>query len=108
MVIWLALVAVPVLALVDQSVAYLATVWACAHQDSLAVQGVHAPFLVVAIVAAVVAGRRWHASSARANESDALARRHFLAGLATGAASLSALVIAAMWAVTWVLRPCVY
>ena len=41
-----------------------------------------------------------------ANET--LARRQFLAGLATGAAALSVLVILAMWAVSWLLRACVY
>jgi hypothetical protein len=41
-------------------------------------------------------------------ENETLARRHFLAGLATGAAALCVVVITAMWAVTWVLRSCVY
>jgi hypothetical protein len=107
MAIWFALLAVPVLALLDQSAAYVTAVWACTHQNTLAVHGVHVPFLVAAIVAAIVAGHRWRTSAGRANENDMLARRHFLAGLATGSASLSALVIAVMWAVTWALQPCV-
>lgn len=107
MVIWFALVAVPFLALLDQSVAYATSVWACSHQNTLAVHGVHASFLVVAIVGAIVAARRWSASAASTGDNESFARQHFLAGLATGAASLSVLAIAAMWAVTWVLRPCV-
>src|SRR5690242_19453693 len=106
MVVWFALVAVPFLALLDQSVAYATSVWACSHQNTLAVHGVHASFLVVAIVGAIVAARNWRASAAAAGENESFARWHFLAGLATGAASLSALVIASMCAVTWVLRPC--
>jgi hypothetical protein len=108
MATWFALVAVPVLALIDQSVAYTTSVWACAHQNTLVVHAVHVSFLIVAIIGAIVAAHRWRASAGAAGENDSLARVHFLAGLATGAASLSALAIAAMWAVTWVLRPCVY
>jgi len=107
MVIWFALVAVPFLALLDQSVAYATSVWACSHQNTLAVHAVHVSFLVVAIIGALVAARRWHATAASAVDNESFARQHFLAGLATGAASLSVLAIAAMWAVTWVLRPCV-
>ncbi|HEY6830795.1 MAG TPA: hypothetical protein VI259_28300 [Gemmatimonadaceae bacterium] len=108
MATWFALVAVPFLALIDQSVAYATSVWACSHQNTFAVHAVHLSFLIVAITGAIVAAHRWRASAGTAGESDSLARIHFLAGLATGAASLSALAIAAMWAVTWVLRPCVY
>ena len=107
MVIWFALVAVPFLALLDQSVAYATSVWACSHQNSLAVHGVHVASLVLAIVGTIAAGRLWRTSRATARDNESFARRHFLAGLATGTASLSVLAIAAMWAVTWVLRPCV-
>jgi hypothetical protein len=108
MAIWFALLAVPVLVLVDQSLAYVAAAWACPHQDTLIVHGVHVPFLLAAIVATVIGWQRWRRLSVNATENETLARRHFLAGLATGAAALSALVIAAMWAITWVLRSCVY
>ena len=107
MATWFALVGVPFLALLDQSVAYATSVWACSHQNTLAVHGVHASFLVVAIVGTIVAARRWRASAAAVGDTESFARQHFLAGLATGAALLSVLAIAAMWAVTWVLRPCV-
>ena len=107
MVIWFALVAVPFLALLDQSVAYATSDWACSHQNTLAVHGVHLASLVIAIIGTIAAARYWRSSAAMAGDNESFACEHFLAGLATGAASLSALVIAAMWAVTWVLRPCV-
>lgn len=105
---WFPLLAVPVLVLVDQSLAYVTTEWACAHQNTLAVHGVHLPFLLAAAVGTVAAWQGWRRSSPMKRENETLARRHFLAGLATGAAALSIVVITAMWAVTWVLRSCVY
>jgi hypothetical protein len=106
--IWYPLLVVPLLALVDQSVSYAATLWACAHQNSVAVHAVHAPFLLLSAVGVFMAWDRWRASTPMKAENETLARRHFVAGLATGVASLSVLVIAAMWGITWVLRPCVY
>jgi len=108
MAIWFALLAVPVLVLIDQSVAYITTVWACAHQDALLVHAVHVPFLVAAIAGVILAWRHRRRSAAFAVENETLARRHFLAGLATGSAALSVLVILAMWAITWALHSCVY
>ena len=105
---WFALLVVPVLVLVDQSLAYVTSGWACAHQNTLAVHGVHLPFLLAAAVGTVAAWQGWRRSSPMRRENETLARRHFLAGLATGAAALSIVVITAMWAVTWVLRSCVY
>lgn len=106
--IWFALLAVPVLVLIDQSVAYVATQWACAHQSALAVHGVHVPFLLAAAAGTVAAWHSWRQSSPLKAQNETLARRHFLAGLATGSAALSVLAILAMWAVSWVLRSCVY
>jgi hypothetical protein len=106
--IWFALLAVPVLALVDQSVSYVTTLWACAHQDSVVVHAVHLPFLLAAAVGTVMAWHGWRRSLPMKGDSETLARRHFLAGLATGAAALSVLVILSMWAVSWLLRACVY
>jgi hypothetical protein len=103
-----ALLAVPVLALVDQSVSYVTTLWACTHQNSIVVHAVHAPFLVAAAVGALLAWQAWRRSEPMKGENETLARRHFVAALATGAAALSVLVILAMWGVTWVLRSCVY
>jgi hypothetical protein len=106
--IWYPLLVVPLLVLVDQSVAYATTLWACKHQNSVAVHAVHAPFLLLATVGVFVAWDRWRATAAGRQENETFARRHFVAGLATGVASLSVLVIVAMWGITWVLRACVY
>lgn len=106
--IWFALLAVPALALLDQSVSYATAIWACGHQSTLAPHGVHAAFLLIAVGGTVAAWQAWRRSVFIKAANETLARRRFMAGLATGSAALSALVIAAMWGVTWVLRPCVY
>jgi hypothetical protein len=106
--IWFALLAVPVLALVDQAVSYATTIWACAHQNTFAVHAVHVVFLLVAIAGTLAAARAWRRTASIEARNETLARRRFVAGLATGAASLSVLVIAAMWGVTWVVRACTY
>jgi hypothetical protein len=106
--IWFALLAVPLLALADQSVSYVTTVWACEHQNTLAVHAVHVPFLLAAAIGTIAARQCWRGTTPVKTENETLARRHFLAGLATGSAALSVLVILAMWAVSWVLHSCVY
>jgi hypothetical protein len=106
--IWFPLLAVPTLALLDQSVAYVMTIWSCTHQNSLAMHAVHAPFFVAAAIGVVIAWQRRRELAAASDKSDRRARRHFLAGLALGMSALSVLVIVAMWSVTWVLRSCVY
>jgi hypothetical protein len=106
--IWFPLLAVPVLALLDQSVSYVTTLWACTHQNFVAVHAVHAPFLLAALVGAFVGWDAWRETAPMKDRDETRARRHFLAGLGTGAAALSAVAILAMWGVTWVLRACVY
>jgi len=106
--IWFPLLAVPTLALLDQSIAYVMAIWACTHQNSMVVHAVHAPFFLVGAIGVFVAWRCWRELAPVKVRNDRLARRHFLAGVAIGASALSTLVIVAMWSVTWVLRPCVY
>ena len=106
--IWFALLAVPALALIDQSVAYATAIWACSHQNAFAVHAVHVVFLLVALAGAVAAGQAWRQAASMEMRNETLARRRFVAGLATGAAALSVLVIASMWAVSWVLRACMH
>jgi hypothetical protein len=105
--IWFALLAVPLLALVDQSVAFVATDWACTHQSSIAVHAVHLPFAVAAALGTIAAWQTWRRSALMQRKNETLARRHFLAELATASSALSLLVILAMWAITWVLHACV-
>lgn len=106
--IWFALLAVPILALADESISFVTTVWACDHQNTLAVHAVHVPFLLAAVVGTALAWQKWRWTTPVKTENETLARRHFLAGLATGSAAFSVLVILAMWAVSWVLHSCVY
>jgi hypothetical protein len=103
----LALIAAPLLALVDQSVAFALAGWACAHQHDLALHAVHLAFLA-AIAAATVPAWRLHRSMARqAGSDETVRRRRFLAGLAAGSGALALAAVAAMWAATWMVSPCV-
>jgi len=104
--IWFALLAAPMLALADQSIAFAMTGWACAHQQALAMHGVHALFLAATVAATIAAWGLWRSTLRAKTSHETLARRHFLAGLATASAALSALVIAAMWVPNWMLSPC--
>jgi hypothetical protein len=104
--IWFALLAAPILALTDQSVAYAMTGWACAHQQAFAMHGVHVLFLLVTIAGTIAAAGLWRATSSSRTRDETLARRHFLAGLATASGALSALAIVAMWIPNWLLAPC--
>jgi len=104
--IWFALLLAPILALTDQSIAYATTGWACATQHPLAVHGVHVAFLVATAVGTFLAWQLWRETRPQRNRSEALARRHFLAGLATASGALSVLTIAAMWLPVWFIAPC--
>jgi hypothetical protein len=104
--IWFALLAAPVLALTDESIAYAAVSWACAHQNALALQAVHAPFLAVTAFATAAAWQVWRETRIARPGDETLARRHFIAGLATASAGIATLVVFAMWIPTWVLGPC--
>ena len=104
--IWFALLAAPILALTDQSIAYAMTGWACAHQQAVALHGVHLVFFAASVAGTIAAWGLWRATSLSQTRSETLARRHFLAGLATASGALSALAIAAMWIPNWVLSPC--
>ena len=104
--IWFALLVAPILALTDQSIAFAMTGWACANQQAFAMHGVHLLFLAATLAATIVAWGRWRATLRAKTSDETLARRRFLAGLATASGALSALVIAAMWVPNWMLSPC--
>jgi 4'-phosphopantetheinyl transferase EntD len=105
--IWFALIVAPLLALGNQSVAYLLVGWSCAHQSVVPLHACHALFLVIAALAAVAASREWRAGAdGAAHRHEARAQRRFLAGVATAVAALSALAIAAMWIATGMISPC--
>jgi len=105
---WFALLVVPLLALADQTIAFAAVGWACAHQQHVVVHAVHALFLAAALVGTGAAWQYWRATEPAASGGEPPARRHFLAGLATASAALSVLVIAAMWLTAWVVPPCIH
>ena len=106
MQIWLALIVAPILALLDQSVSFALVHWSCAHQNTLALHGVHLLFLILTVAVAVAAWQRWR-DTAGAKPGDTLAQTHFLAGVATASAALSALAVAAMWIPAWMISSCI-
>lgn len=104
--IWFALLLAPVLALADQSIAYATAGWACAHQGVLAMHGVHLIFVAMVVASTFAASQLWRATAGPAGADEPLARRHFLAGIATASGALSTAVILAMWIPNWLLSPC--
>ena len=106
MKIWFALLAAPILALTDQAIAYAAVGWACVHQHAIAMHAVHGLFFVAAAAGTVPAWQLWTATRIGTTGNEAVARRHFLAGLAVAVGALSVLVIASMWMPTWIIAPC--
>ena len=108
MKIWIALVAAPVLALMDQVVSFATVGWACAHQRGVAVHAVHALFLVAAAASTVPAFQAWrgNGSAIDGSRNKGVAQRHFLASVAVGVGTLSVVTIASMWMPTWVIAVC--
>jgi hypothetical protein len=107
MPIWYALLAAPVLALLDESVAFATAGWACAHQQPLVLHGVHFAFFAATLGGTLPAWRVWRATSPGQTGDEPRARRHFLAGLAMATAPFCALVIVALWVPTWLLASCI-
>jgi hypothetical protein len=105
--IWLALIVAPLFALADQTVALALVGPGCAAQSTAMLHASHALFLALAIAATIAAWRSWLATAAAPAEGgDGIVQRHFLAGVATTVAALSAAAIAAMWLPTWLISPC--
>jgi hypothetical protein len=105
--IWIGLLLAPVLALTDQSVAYALVGWACAHQTMAPVHAAHLLFLALTTGACALSWRAWRETAViPANEGDAVLQRHFLAGVATSVAALSAVAVVAMWIATWMISSC--
>lgn len=105
--IWVALIVAPLLALVDQTVAFSLVHWACAHQSTWVVHLTHIVFLVIVAAAAGGAWLGWLETSVVAGIVEPASPVHFLAGVATMIAMLSAVAIVAMWIATWMISPCV-
>jgi hypothetical protein len=103
---WPGLVIAPLLALVDQSVAYAMVEWSCATQRHAAPHFVHPAFLVLTLATVAMAWRNWRPLQAREDSGDPATASAFIALLATLVGALSALVIVAMWLPQWFLSPC--
>jgi hypothetical protein len=109
---WFALVLAPSIALVVQSVMFALVTPSCATQSRFALHASAAVALAAVVVLAVLAYSDWsvhHAQPGAVPDSDAgdpRSTRRFLAIVATAVASLSALVVLAMWFGLWVLSPC--
>jgi len=97
MPIFIALIVAPLLALGDQSVAYAMVGWSCVHTGTLAIHALHLLSLAATVAAAAFAFVRWRSTP----------EHSFLAGIATAAATLSALTIVAMWIPVWLISPCI-
>ena len=104
--IWPALLVAPLLALLDQAIAYATAGWECARQGTVAMQGVHAFFLVAALACTFIAWQRWRETITAADHGSPAEVRHFLAGVATASGAFSSLVIFALWIPTWMVSAC--
>ena len=105
--VWFALLVCPLLALGDQTASFATVGWSCAHQLQLAVHAMHLPFLLATAAGAVAAWQTWRMTRRSKLRDDVVARRHFLAGLATASAAVSVLAIVAMWIPAWIIAPCI-
>lgn len=103
---WPAVLLAPVLALVDQSVAYALVPWSCSHQSVAVPHAVHALFLAATLGTLFVPLRRLEPGEPPAMPDERLERRHFFAGVSLFVALLSALVILAMWIPSWFIPAC--
>ncbi|MDB5856976.1 MAG: hypothetical protein JWQ76_665 [Ramlibacter sp.] len=108
---WLGLVLGPTIALAAQSVMYSMVTPACSAQTRLTLHLAAAVALLLVLVLAVFAFaesslRRREPASPDSDEARPPVPRRFLADVAAAVASLSALVILAMWFTLWVLSPC--
>ena len=106
--IWPALVIAPTLALADQAIAFSLVNWCCAHQSVLPIHLSHLIFLLIVSSIALAAGGAWSRTRGGATmASEHVRQAHFLAGVATIVAALSALTVIAMWIPTWMVSACI-
>jgi hypothetical protein len=106
--VWPAFLA-PLVALLDQSVAYALVPWACATQNAHAIDGVHLFFLATIVLATLPAwadARRYRATLTPNDAGEAGGRPRMMSVVSALAGALSALVIVALWAPQWFLSPC--
>jgi hypothetical protein len=106
--VWPAFLA-PLLALLDQSVAYSLVDWACGTQNAPVLNWVHFIFFAAAVTVTLPA---WadavkYRTAVEANDAGpAGGRVRLMSVVAALSGGLSSLVIFALWAPTWFLSPC--
>lgn len=106
--VWPAFLA-PLLALIDQSVAYSLVEWACGTQNQSAIHWVHFIFLAVTITVTLPAwadALKYRTAAEANDEGPAGGRIRFMSVTAALLGALSSLVILGLWAPTWFLSPC--
>jgi hypothetical protein len=114
MIVWPALLLAPLLALAQQSIVYSLVTPACNRQTVFELHAVSAVSLIAVLVMTTLAATAWLRARAAVRSAHAsgdgelasLARRRFVARVATAVGSLSVLASAAMWWPVWVLSPC--
>jgi hypothetical protein len=103
-----ALLAGPVLALLNQGLMYMVNMWACGHNAPSVMHIVPLVCVCLSSVAAIVAYRRWTAvgrgTDDEQNTVDSTLR--FLALMALAISVFSSMVILAQWASAIVFHPC--
>lgn len=106
--VWPAFLA-PLLALLDQSAAYSLVQWACATQNTAALQWVHFIFFAIAVIVTLPAwadARRYAGAPEPNDAGEAGGRVRMMSVVAALSGALGSLTILAMWATTWFLSPC--
>jgi hypothetical protein len=105
--IWIALIVAPTLALTDLTVAFATVTPSCAHQLPFVIHVVHGIFFVATLMCALAAWSTWRAPVNETTNIETPAQVHFLAGIATAAAALSAIAILAMWMPVPLIATCI-
>jgi hypothetical protein len=101
---WPGLFVAPLTALAHLTMVFAMSTPSCRMQSEALLHGVSIAALLVALACTAMAASAWrHAPGA---QTDANARRRFVAAVATGVGALSAVVIVALWLPPWWLSPC--
>jgi tellurite resistance protein TehA-like permease len=103
--IWIALLVAPLLALTDLTISFATVSWSCAHQNAIAMHVVHAAFFAATLACAAAAWMQWREGVSATGETPA--QVHFLGGIGMASATLSSLVVLAMWMPVWVVASCI-
>jgi hypothetical protein len=112
--VWAALLLIPNLALLYQTLAYAAVPRSCATQTTWPLHALSLAALLACLAATLLAAHEWRRLRGEPQadatvDSDAAApavRRSFMAATAAGVGLLFTLVVGMQWFAAWVLSPC--